>query len=131
MIYTAVGFGIGFESASEFMEAILNLHLPFRLRDRPRFKKAGILGYQRADGAVGGGRGTSEMKTNDITGRYGDGQVGIRCEMGRPGEGFYFREMEKVTMTLAKFGDGFEEKNPINVFIDPKTGQIRKDFSEI
>jgi hypothetical protein len=79
----------------------------------------------------GGGRGTDEMKTNDITGRFGDGEVGIGCEMGRPGVGFYFREMEKVTKVLAKFGEGFEEKNPINVFIDPKTGRIRDGYGEI
>jgi ferredoxin len=86
------------------------------------FKKAGILGYQRSDGDAGGGRGTSEMKTNDITGRYKDGEVGIAAEMGRPNQGFYFTDMEKVTKAMAKLGAEFEEENPLTALMDPETG---------
>jgi len=33
------------------------------------------------------GRGTEEMKTNDVRGRYSRGMVGIAAELGRPGMG--------------------------------------------
>jgi len=36
------------------------------------------------------GRGTEEMKTNDITGRFQAGDIGIGIEMGRPGVGASF-----------------------------------------
>ncbi len=40
-----------------------------------------------------GSRGTSEMKTNDRTGRFKDGEVGIACELSRPGIGFCFSDV--------------------------------------
>ncbi len=42
------------------------------------------------------GRGTEEMKTNDVTGRFKDGFVGVGLEFGRPGIGTRFREAEKA-----------------------------------
>ena len=86
-------------------------------------KKAGIGGYTPTP--LGGGRGTSEMKTNDITGRYRDGEVGIAAEMGRPSQGFYFKDLEKVTMCMADLGAEFEEENPLTVLMDPETGKIK------
>jgi hypothetical protein len=62
------------------------------------------------------------MKTNDITGRYKDGEVGIAAEMGRPNQGFYFTDMEKVTKAMAKLGAEFEEENPLTALMDPETG---------
>ena len=85
------------------------------------FKKAGVTGYNRQGG---GGRGTSEMKTNDITGRYKEGEVGIAAEMGRPSQGFYFNDMEKVTMTMARLGAEFEPENPLTALMDPETGKF-------
>jgi ferredoxin len=32
------------------------------------------------------GRGTEEMKTNDVTGRFGPNDVGFSVDVGRPGE---------------------------------------------
>ncbi len=65
------------------------------------------------------------MKTNDITGRYPDGEVGIGAEFGRPCIGFYFRDVEKVAMALAKLGVEFEPYNPLTVLMDPETGKIK------
>ncbi len=79
----------------------------------------------------GGGRGTSEMKTNDMTGRYGFGEVGVAAEMGRPGTGFQFWELEKVAMALSKHGAQFEPDNPATVFLDIETGQIKEEYKEI
>ncbi len=65
------------------------------------------------------------MKTNDITGRYPDGEVGIGAEFGRPCIGFYFRDVEKVAMALAKLDVEFEPYNPLTVLMDPETGKIK------
>lgn len=78
-----------------------------------------------------GSRGTSEMKTNDRTGRFKDGEVGIACELGRPGVGFCFRDLEKVSVALAKMGVEFEPENPVSVLLDLKTGKIKNSFKEI
>ncbi len=74
------------------------------------------------------GRGTEEMKTNDVTGRFQRGWVGMGCEFGRPGIGTYFRDVDKVAQVLAKHGVAFEAKNPVTILMDdPKTGKINKD----
>lgn len=78
-----------------------------------------------------GGGGTVEMKTNDATTRFRDGEVGIACEMGRPSVGFYFRDLEKVSKALANHGMEFEASNPVSTLIDHETGEIREEYWEI
>jgi len=74
------------------------------------------------------GRGTEEMKTNDITHRFGDGEAGVGVEVGRPGVGTTFEDVETISMALAKLGIAFEEKNPLTgLMCDKKTGKIRDD----
>ena len=74
------------------------------------------------------GRGTEEMKTNDVTGRFQRGWVGMGCEFGRPGIGTRFRDVDKVAQVLAKHGVEFESKNPVTFLMeDPKTGKIKED----
>src|SRR5665647_2219217 len=46
------------------------------------------------------GRGTEEVKTNDVTGRVKKGMVGFSVDMGRPGLGVYLRDAEKVAMAM-------------------------------
>ena len=70
------------------------------------------------------GRGTEMMKTNDITHHYKRGQVGLGIELGRPGTGTRFTEVEKVTESLAKLNVVFEPKNPVTVLIDQNTGRF-------
>jgi len=50
------------------------------------------------------GRGTEEVKTNDVSGRYRKGEVGLSIDMGRPGMGVYLRDAEKVAMAVAGAG---------------------------
>ncbi|MFC1958076.1 4Fe-4S binding protein [Chloroflexota bacterium] len=57
-----------------------------------------------------GGRGTEEMKTNDVIMRYPKGLVGIAVELGRPGIGTRFRDLEKITRAMTSFGVDFEKK---------------------
>jgi NAD-dependent dihydropyrimidine dehydrogenase PreA subunit len=74
------------------------------------------------------GRGTEEMKSNDVTGRYPRGVSGVAVEMGRPGVGTSLRDVETVAMALAEMGVEFEEENPVSLLMaDPKTGKFKKE----
>ncbi len=69
------------------------------------------------------GRGTAEMKTNDVTGRVKRGEVGVAVELGRPGVGTRFTEVEKVIREIARLGIPLEEANPVSALIrDPEKG---------
>jgi len=75
------------------------------------------------------GRGTEEMKTNDVTGRFRRGWVGLGLDVGRPGVGTRLRDVEILTQALAKLGVQFEAKNPITMMMeDPRTGKLREDI---
>ena len=74
------------------------------------------------------GRGTEEMKTNDVTGRFKAGQVGLGIELGRPSVGASFRDVEKMSSVLAKAGVKLEEKNPLTKLINQNTGEIDRDI---
>jgi len=75
------------------------------------------------------GRGTEEVKTNDVSGRVGPGEVGFTIEFGRPGVGVRFHEIEKMTKRLAAAGVTFEQKNPVTTLLkDKSTGEIRDDI---
>lgn len=74
------------------------------------------------------GRGTDEIKSNDVTGRLRGGEVGLVIEMGRPGTGAYFRDIEKVAMVLAKLGPHFERENPVTqLMLDTETGKMKEE----
>lgn len=75
-----------------------------------------------------GGRGTEEIKTNDVTGRLGYRDAGIVVELGRPGTGAHFRDVEKVAMALAPLEPVFEPFNPVTqLMVDTKTGKMREE----
>jgi len=77
------------------------------------------------------GRGTAEVKTNDITGRVKQGEAGFVVELGRPGIGVYFKEVDRVTRVLAENGVVFEMENPVtSLMSDPENGLIREDVFE-
>ena len=63
------------------------------------------------------GRGTAEMKTNDVTGRFKRGEVGVAVELGRPGVGTRFTEVEKITRELAQLKIPLEEQNPVSALV--------------
>ncbi len=74
------------------------------------------------------GRGTDEMKTNDVTGRYPRGKIGIAAELGRPGTGTRFRDVEKVVQALVPFDVVFEKNNPTYALIaDMATGKLKEE----
>jgi hypothetical protein len=75
------------------------------------------------------GRGTEEVKTNDVTGRVKVGDVGFTIEFGRPGVGVRFREIQEMCWALAKANVSFEKKNPVtSLMSDVATGTLRPDF---
>lgn len=75
------------------------------------------------------GRGTAEVKTNDVTGRVKEGEAGFVIEFGRPGVGARFRDIERVTVALADLGVEFEPNNPVTSLMrDPQRGLIREDI---
>ena len=75
------------------------------------------------------GRGTEEMKTNEITHRFREGEVGVAVELGRPLVGTSFRDVERVTTAVARLGIPFEEHNPLTSLIEDRTsGALRRDI---
>src|ERR1700674_1156681 len=75
------------------------------------------------------GRGTEEVKTNDVTNRVKQGEVGFTIEFGRPGVGVWFRDIEKMTQALAEAKIPFEKKNPLTLLMsDVATGKLKHDI---
>jgi len=75
------------------------------------------------------GRGTEEVKTNDVNPRVDTGEVGYTIEFGRPGVGVYFHEIQEMTRSLASRSIQFEKKNPIShLMINKTTGELRQDI---
>jgi len=75
------------------------------------------------------GRGTEEVKTNDVSGRVKVGEVGFTIEFGRPGVGVWFSDIQKMAWAMAKAGVSFEKKNPVtSLMTDVATGTLREDI---
>jgi NAD-dependent dihydropyrimidine dehydrogenase PreA subunit len=73
-----------------------------------------------------GGRGTEEMKTNDVTGRYRRGEYGMALEFGRPGTGTRISEIEKVLKVLLTMEVEVEENNPVFLLLEDKNTGVMK-----
>ncbi|MGM9587780.1 MAG: DUF362 domain-containing protein [Candidatus Limivicinus sp.] len=74
------------------------------------------------------GRGTEEMKTNDVTGRFKHGEIGLAIEFGRPNVGSTFRDVQKMSRRMAQMGGKFEEKNPVTHYMNPETGDFPEEL---
>jgi ferredoxin len=75
------------------------------------------------------GRGTEEVKTNDVSGRVKVGEVGFTIEFGRPGVGVWFSDIQKMSWAMAKAGVSFEKKNPVTTLMsDVATGTLQEDI---
>ncbi|MGI6574947.1 MAG: DUF362 domain-containing protein [bacterium] len=80
------------------------------------------------------GRGTEESKTNDVTGRFKKGEVGIAIDMGRPGVGCYMYDVEKVAMAVARAGVklvGPEHTPLAKVMTDLSTGKLQDNILDL
>jgi len=77
------------------------------------------------------GRGTEEMKTNDVTGRFAHGQIGFAVDLGRPNIGCTLKDIDTITRAVAQIGVGFEKKNPVTFLMeDTAIGSIREEVLE-
>ena len=75
------------------------------------------------------GRGTAEVKTNDVTNRVSQGEAGFVVEFGRPGIGARFRDIQRVTTALSQLEVQFETNNPVtSLMTDTSQGLIRKEI---
>lgn len=75
------------------------------------------------------GRGTEEVKTNDVSGRVQVGEAGFTIEFGRPGVGVRFRDIQTMCAALARARVAFEKKNPVtSLMSDVPAGVIREDI---
>ncbi len=74
------------------------------------------------------GRGTEEMKTNDVTGRFKIGEIGVSIELGRPGIGTRLSNIELFTLKLAKIGAKFEKNSPVSALLIDDKGHIKEDI---
>lgn len=75
------------------------------------------------------GRGTEEAKTNEVTGQFRRGFVGVTAEMGRPGVGTRFSDVEKVAQALARVGVVFAQNNPVTYLMtDQTTGKLNSEI---
>lgn len=77
------------------------------------------------------GRGTEEVKTNDVTGRVKKKHYGVAIEVGRPVVSASFIDFEKITMALAKHNISYEECNPVkSLFLDEPRGTLKPEVKE-
>lgn len=81
------------------------------------------------------GRGTAEMKTNDVSNRFTENLLGIALEVGRPGISSSFSEVEKLTKRLVALKNSgipveFEPDNPLTVLMDPETGELPEEIKK-
>ncbi|WP_373059410.1 DUF362 domain-containing protein [Zunongwangia sp. H14] len=75
------------------------------------------------------GRGTEEVKTNDVRLRVDTDEVGYTIEFGRPGVGVMFSDIQIMTRELAFLGVKFEKNNPItHLLADESMGNLRPDI---
>ena len=74
------------------------------------------------------GRGTEEMKTNDVTGRLPAGRINVSVELGRPGVSASFSDVQVLSRALARFGVHFQQENPVTSLIcNIGTGDLRAE----
>lgn len=75
------------------------------------------------------GRGTEGIKTNDTQNSYGQDDMGILLELGRPVLGARFSDVEKVVMKFKAHGYEVHAHNPIaSLVADPATGALKPEI---
>ncbi|MEM2178897.1 MAG: 4Fe-4S binding protein [Candidatus Methanomethylicaceae archaeon] len=77
------------------------------------------------------GRGTEEMKTNDVTGRFRKWEIGFVIDIGRPHLGLTLKELSKFIKVLNEVGVIYEKNNPILYLMeDMESGKIKDDVKD-
>ena len=70
------------------------------------------------EGTSVSGRGTEEMKTDDVSDRFAGDVLGISVDVGRPNVGTRFDEVERICAVLAEAGLRFAPDNPVTELMD-------------
>ncbi|MHA1266364.1 MAG: DUF362 domain-containing protein [Candidatus Helarchaeota archaeon] len=74
------------------------------------------------------GRGTEEMKTNDVTNRFGLNEIGFSIELGRPGMGTRLANVELFTTKLANIGVDYEQNSPLTALFSDDQGHLKEEI---
>jgi NAD-dependent dihydropyrimidine dehydrogenase PreA subunit len=74
------------------------------------------------------GRGTEEMKTNDVTNRFKEDEFGFSIEVGRPGVGTLLRNIDIFVSKLSQIGVEYEEASPITALLTEDRLKIKPDL---
>ena len=70
-----------------------------------------------------------EIKTNDARRVYIDDLVGVSAEVGRPGIGASFHDVQCITRALVECGARFAVDNPLmELFVDPARGMLAPEI---
>lgn len=72
------------------------------------------------------GRGTTEVKTNDVSGRFTADKTGLIIEVGRPGVSASFLDIEKIAKKLSGNVE-FVFSNPVSELLNLDTGELKDD----
>ena len=116
--------GICLRSGSCSVDAFIDEKAPWPRQIRAEFSNPLVPHHSTG----GGGRGTEEVKTNEVTGRLKPGCLALAVEFGRPLIGARFRDVDTVAQVLAREGVTFEPVNPVTALMaDTRTGKMRDD----
>jgi len=116
--------GICLRSGSCSVDAFIEEKHPWPRQIRAEFSNPLVLHHSTG----GGGRGTEEVKTNEVTGRLKPGWLALAVEFGRPQIGARFSDVDIVAQVLAREGVTFEPANPVTAIMeDVKMGKMRGD----
>jgi NAD-dependent dihydropyrimidine dehydrogenase PreA subunit len=74
------------------------------------------------------GRGTEEMKTNDVSQRFKPGEVGISIEIGRPGVSTLLKNVNLFTEKLTPLGVKYEEASPVTALLNEEKTKIKEEI---
>ena len=102
--------------------AIYNVHLEVPRAYRKAFSDP--FGKHENTALKHAGRGTEEVKTNDVTGIvHSLDMITFAAELGRPGVGSTFRDLQTILQAVAPYAESFEVNNPVTpLIIDKKQG---------
>lgn len=75
------------------------------------------------------GRGLEAEKTNDVRHTYTGDIVAVAAEIGRPGLGASFQDVQRITRAMAECGARFTVENPLSdLFIEPDRGLLHPEI---
>ncbi|MFX1356238.1 MAG: indolepyruvate ferredoxin oxidoreductase subunit alpha [Promethearchaeota archaeon] len=76
------------------------------------------------------GRGTEEMKTNDVTNRFKSNEIGFSIEIGRPGVGTALNNINLFIKKLSKIDVHYEEMSPVTALLNDKRTSINEEVKD-